>query len=271
MLVSFMANIYACIKNLAFSNTVRIGVNMYTKIGFVVAMKEEADILASSLGLERQLISSPSYLKYSNSDGAIIMLTPGVDNSFGLPEKPVARIGKVSAGVITTILVREYHPELIINCGTAGGIKSADAQIGDIIVADFVANHDIHIPLPGYNDYGIRKIKTHSPESLGFLHHPYKIGTVSSGESFTTTEQEWQILRKNNAIAKEMEAAGILQALQILNYDKPYYIIKSITDIVDESILEATNAEQFIKNFTFAMEELTEIIKEILVSERFRS
>ncbi len=157
------------------------------KIGLIVAIKPEADRIALALGLTQVEVQDYSYCMYTNPDNNIIMLTPGADPAFiAYDNQPVCRAGKVSAGIITTILIERYHPDVIINCGTAAGIATNNVHIGDIVVANAVANHDIHIPLPGYDAYGIRKITLKGIELFERITFPYKQGTVSSGESFTS-------------------------------------------------------------------------------------
>ena len=234
---------------------------MKIHIGFVVAMQDEADILASFLGLTLQKEEKNSYLTYANAERSIIMITPGIDAAFTRKDNsPVSRVGKVSAAVVTTILIEKYHPDRIINCGTAGGIAGTDAKKGDIIVADYVANHDIRLPFPEYNKYGVRKIPLNIPDTFTAITLPFKIGTISSGESFIYTKEEWDMILRNDAVAKEMEAAGVMQAVQILNYKNPVYVIKTITDTIPSS----THEEDFVKNFDGAMNKLGEFIKEVV-------
>lgn len=235
-------------------------------IGFIVAMKEEADLLASFLGLKYVKNTVSSYSKYVNIDESFVMLTPGVDINYMIEGKPVNRVGKVSAGIITTILVEEYSPKIIINCGTAGGIGKK-VKIGDLVIADYVTNHDIRFPYHDSNFWTQRKIPLKFNHKLQFIKSEYKLGTVTSAESFTTVPEDWKAIRKSNAIAKDMEAAGVIQALEIINYNNPCFIIKSITDIVSVTINERKAYDMFMKNFTSSLSRLSKIIKEI-VSEK---
>jgi len=232
-------------------------------IGLIIAMKEEADVLASSLDLKLNKLFKQEFLLYSNQDESIVVLCPGVNRNFTSEGRTVCRVGKVSAGIIASILIQKYRPKMIVNCGTAGGIKSAGVEIGDIIIADNVVNHDCHFINSPYKEYGSRKIAIKNYK-LQLLKQSYKIGTVSSGESFITTTFEWNALRKSKAVAKEMEAAGILQAAEILNYKKPIFIIKSITDLIDEKIQTRTSHSQYMKNYLTAIKSLKSIIKEII-------
>jgi len=238
---------------------------MNVEIGFVVAMKNEAKILASFLGLTLKEEQNASYLIYANSNTSIVIITPGIDADFlGDDKNPVSRVGKVSAAVVTTILIEKYQPEMIINCGTAAGIAIKGVEIGDIVVADFVANHDIHIPFTEYEAYGKRKISLTNVDKFNILQLPFKSGTVSSGESFTSTHKEWDTMLSNNAYAKEMEAAGVMQAVQILNYTNPVYVIKAVTDKEEENTPGTTQAEDFVKNFDLSMNNLGRFVQALV-------
>ena len=57
-------------------------------------------------------------------------------------------IGKVSAAVATALLINQFKPELIINTGTAGGLK--DTRVYDIILATEVRHHDVDVTAFGY-------------------------------------------------------------------------------------------------------------------------
>ncbi len=233
-------------------------------IGVVVAMRQEAEMLASVIKLEPFAVQSGNFYTYTNPDNTIVMITPGINSNYQSGDRPISCVGKVSAGVITTLLLERYHPRCIINTGTAGGITSMGMNIGDIVIANSVANHDIRIPLPGYSDYGIRKMAISNFEKLNFLSLPHKIGLVSSGESFTATPEEWDVIKKNKALAKDMESAGIIHALEILGNTTPAYVIKAITDVGDEHTHEKKSYEDFRNNFSLAIKQLSSVIAEVI-------
>ncbi len=56
--------------------------NTHVDIGLVVAMKNEADMIASALGLSQIQVGSGDFFVYSNSQESIVMLTPGQNNQF---------------------------------------------------------------------------------------------------------------------------------------------------------------------------------------------
>lgn len=235
------------------------------KIGIIVAIKDEAEILAKALNLT--LISSKEiYCIYTNSSKNIVMITPGNNDEYHSENgTPIGRPGKVSAGIVTTILIEKYKPDVIINAGTAAGVFSQGISIGEIVVGDTIANHDIHIPLHGYKEYGLRKILLQGIDIFNQIRIPYKIGTISSSESFITTKEGWEIIKVNNVSVIEMEAAGVLQAVEILQYQQPVFVIKAITGLENSESQDSQLTSDFVNNFTIAMNNLAGFLKEAIV------
>ena len=54
-------------------------------------------------------------------------------------------VGKVYAAIVTTLVIKKFKPELIINVGCAGSLNK-DVHVGDVIVATRVADWDVDVP-----------------------------------------------------------------------------------------------------------------------------
>ena len=65
----------------------------------------------------------------------------------------------------------------------------------------------------------------------------------------------------NQVMAKEMEAAGIMQTAQILSYNKPVYIVKALTDHESELSSDEDQASDYEHNFAVAMAALTVFVR----------
>ncbi|RJR30363.1 hypothetical protein C4564_00015 [Candidatus Microgenomates bacterium] len=226
------------------------------KIGLVVAMKEEADICAKALNLTLQKDDN-KYFTYLSGAHDIVMVSPGLDKRYTSNSRLVSRVGKAHAAAVAALLVGQYSPRIIINAGTAGGVSMQGAEIGDVVLASFVTNHDINIPLPGYRKYSLRVIKLDSHESS----FPFKTGGVSTGESFSITRADRAKIIKNKALVKDMEAAAVVEAINLISSNTKIIVLKSVTDIVDK---EVSSADDFVENFNLATTNLSRALKKIV-------
>lgn len=151
-------------------------------------------------------------------------------------------IGKVSAAVATTLLIEHYQPTLIINTGTAGGLK--DTSVHDIILATEVRHHDVDVTAFGYEigqqaqmppafiadvDWA-GKIKKAAEKHQRKLHY----GQVVSGDSFISDPERLQQIARTfpEAKAVEMEAAAIAQTCYLLGV--PFVMLRAISDKAGE-------------------------------------
>ncbi|WAA11211.1 5'-methylthioadenosine/S-adenosylhomocysteine nucleosidase [Fervidibacillus albus] len=149
-------------------------------------------------------------------------------------------IGKVNAAMSTTILMERYKPTYIINTGSAGGLNS-ELEIGDIVISTEVRHHDVDVTAFGY-EYG--QVPQLPPAFIAdeklfqiALTCANKIdirtekGLIVSGDSFMNDPSRVQRISNHfrDVKAVEMEAAAIAQVCH--QYDKPFVIIRSLSDI----------------------------------------
>jgi len=157
-----------------------------SRIGIIGAMHPECESLRAQLHLAQH--SQYLNLKITRGQWAghrVCLLESG--------------IGKVNATLAAEWLAREFEPDLVINTGSAGGIKNG-AQVGDFVFADRVCHHDVDISPIGFAfgelpDLPVYyEVKPHWLELLRqtaeHLHDPYHIGTIATGESFIYQPQQ---------------------------------------------------------------------------------
>lgn len=158
-------------------------------------------------------------------------------------------VGKVCGAVCTQILADKFNPAFIINTGIAGGL-SIDLNIGDIIIAEKLVQHDFDATAIGYAK-GYICNNTNSKEPTYFYTDKnlvknleiaitndlqniiYHKGVVASGDVFIgTKEKKKELNNMFNAIAAEMEGAAIAHACTLNQI--PFIIIRVISDLADE-------------------------------------
>jgi adenosylhomocysteine nucleosidase len=157
-------------------------------------------------------------------------------------------IGKVSAAVGCALLIDHFHPELVINTGSAGGIDPT-LSFGDAIISDGLVYHDADVTAFNYAPGqipGMPPIFT-VPEDLirraevavdslkreGILPENFNHcrGLIGSADIFMHEPEVIKATRKRFPAlrAVEMEGAAIAQACYI--FKVPALIIRALSDI----------------------------------------
>jgi len=175
------------------------------------------------------------------------------------PVYGVQNIGTQPATLAAQAAIQVFRPDLLMNAGTAGGFASRGAEIGTVYLSTGFKYHDRRIPLPGgYENYGIGNYPAaEAPALARALSLP--TGIVSTGNSLELIERDQQMLERNGAVAKEMEAAAIAWVADL--HGVPFLALKSITNLLDSA--RASEA-QFLENLDRAVASLTRTLLEAL-------
>ena len=223
---------------------------MTESILIMIAMEAEAKPLLEKLSLQKEQMSHPwaPFDLYSgmHMETKISVCVNGkAANSGG-----VDNVGTTPAAVATFLMITELKPTLVINAGTAGGFKSKGAAIGDAFVATMCRHHDRRITIPGWDDYARGHHELHEVpnliKALGF-----KQGVVTTGNSLDAHDVDREIMAKNDASVKDMEAAAIAWVTE--QSGTPFLALKVVTDIVDG---EQPTHEEFMENLGTAAKSL---------------
>lgn len=209
------------------------------KIGIICAMAEELRVLENHLeNAEKK--ARFGYIFHTGSIGKheVVLIQSG--------------IGKVMSAMAVSFLAEIFEVDAIINSGSAGAVNES-LQIGDVVVADRLAYHDVDVTAFGYQFGQMAQQPLYYESSKYFiaelkkvLTNP-KIGLITSSDSFIADETKITEIKSHfpDVLAVEMEGASIAQAATALK--KPFIIIRAISDTAshdanvkfDEFILEA--------------------------------
>ncbi len=222
-----------------------------TTILLMMAMRDEARPIIQSLSLSEIGLLHPSFdmvlyngtLRGRNID----LILNGVCKQYD-----VDHIGTQVSSISTLLGIEKLMPNLVINAGTAGGFKSAGAEVGDVYLGyPNVCYHDRRINLPQFREYGIGFYPTVKCDSIANA-LGLKTGVISTGNSLDYTPEDIATMKSYNGIVKDMEAAAI--AWVAMQLGTPFMAIKAITDIVDG---DKPTEEEFIQNLHFASDKLS--------------
>lgn len=190
------------------------------KIGIIVAMDKELNQLQSLF-----------------SDGNILVQKCG--------------IGKVNAALGAQRMINEFHPDIIISSGCAGG-NGDDIQIQDVVVSAQLAYHDVYCgtAIDNTTIYGqVQGLPARfepDPSLLakavsldcGVHVHP---GLVVTGDWFVDSKEKMREILSHfpEASAVDMESCAIAQTCYLNNV--PFISFRVISDIP----LRDTDASQY--------------------------
>lgn len=210
-----------------------------------IAMQAEAFPLVNKFNLSEVEDSvfpkGVPWIRYHGTykDLEINIVIPGKDTIFGIDS-----VGTVTAALVTYASVQALKPDIILNVGTAGGFKDKGACIGDVFLATDVSFHDRRIPIPVFDQYGVRARPTFSTPNL-VKELGLKVGKLSTGDSLDMSSQDEELIRANDTAVKDMEGAAVAYVMELLSV--PAIFVKAITDVVDG---EKPTAEEFLENLS---------------------
>ena len=162
-------------------------------------------------------------------------------------------IGKVNAAIQTTKLISQFHPDVIISTGCAGG-NGDDINIQDVVVSTLLAYHDVYCgEAIGHTVYGqvqglparfeadsylLQKALELNGVLNGIKVHP---GLIVTGDWFVDSKEKMREIIGHfpDAKAVDMESAAIAHAC-ILDH-VPFISFRVISDIP----LRDTDASQY--------------------------
>lgn len=169
-------------------------------------------------------------------------------------------IGKVNAAVATLTLIENFHPNLVINSGVAGGTGAAG--IMDVVIPSRIAYHDVWCG-PG-TEWG------QAAGSPLFFECPLpsdlvaelgaRGGVLASGDIFVSkaSEVEHILSLYPDAVAVDMESAAIAQVCHLKNV--PFVCIRVISDTPGA----ADNISQYENFWDDAPRHTFEVLKHLI-------
>ncbi len=213
------------------------------KIGIIAAMEQELNLLVEHLENKKTYsVLSKTYYTGKIKNQELVLVQSGV--------------GKVMSAMSVAILVEKFSVDAIINTGSAGAVATG-LKVGDIVVADKLAYHDVDLTAFGY-DYGQMSMQPLYFESDTHFVDVFKkvltnenvssqIGLIATGDSFIAGQDKIDKIKSHfpEVLAVEMEGAAIAQAAYATG--RPFIVVRAMSDTAahdanitfDEFIIQA--------------------------------
>ena len=211
------------------------------KIAIMGAMPEEIEPLLAKLDNVKETIYAANKYYEGSYNGQEVVVA-------------YSKIGKVFATLTATMLVEKFGCDKLLFSGVAGAISN-ELNIGDLIIADGLSQHDLDITAFGHpfgyvpegevcipTDITLRNIAKKVAEGKGLT---LKEGIIATGDQFVANSErkEW-IGDTFKASALEMEGASVAVVCSAL--DIPFFILRAISDSAD---MDASfNFDEFLES-----------------------
>ena len=198
-------------------------------IGIIVAMNCELEAIRTLLKDEKETeYFHQKYYSGTISGKDVTMVEGGV--------------GKVAASITCTRLIEVFHCDMILNIGTAGGIKEYE-NVLDMVVVDKMTYHDwisetINNVTSSFENsqyvfYSDKKLIETARETMQSIdNHKVFIGNIVSGDAFISQDHQVKYIQEHfpEAIACDMESTSVGHVCTM--YDVPFVVMRSLSDIV---------------------------------------
>ena len=162
----------------------------------------------------------------------------------------VCGIGKANAAAETERVINEFHPDIIVSFGFAGGISGHGLRPGELVIAQNVLYHDVWCGEPNKPgqvqgmppkfkcekyDALTAAVKRELGITVGFY------GDVATGDAFITDDSKIKEMSRD-IIAVDMEAAAIAQICH--KHGVKFAAYKLISDMIgdEEQLSDYTKA-----------------------------
>lgn len=211
--------------------------NSKNRIGAVIAMESEAEILISQMQIEKTLRFAEKPVYIGKAFGKEIVLI-------------VCGIGKVNAAIGAQIAISNFNVNKLLNFGVAGGLNDgtelcAVYQIGQAVQFDFDLTQLNGTKIGTLDEYQENYLK------LNVLDLPYPIKNLGTSDRFNDSPIDYQILTQDlQADIREMEGGAIAQVA--LKNKLPLFSFKAISDVAGSG----STTDQYLKNKAKALETL---------------
>ncbi len=175
----------------------------------------------------------------------------------------VCGIGKVFAAMCATVMINEYKPCRIVNCGVGGALVEG-MEIGDALIATGAVQHDMDTSALGdpkglISGINVVTLPCVCPELEGVtmidaegVTVKVMKGIVASGDRFVSLREEKEMIAKEfGASVCEMEGASIAQVCYVAGV--PCTILRTVSDTLEGGDVDFERFKEYAANISNAV------------------
>jgi len=196
------------------------------KYGIIGALDEEVRLLTAEMAVTKTVEACGCTYYDGVLDGKAVTVV-------------CCSVGKVNAAVCTTILIREFGCEAVVNVGIAGAMGKGLRPL-DVVLSREAVVHDLDPSAVKYYPFtrsfsGDERLLAAADAACGGITH--RIGRIATGDQFIAGGEPAARIREAYAPdAVEMEGAAVAQVCHMNGV--PFLIIRSMSDSADEDANE---------------------------------
>ena len=193
-------------------------------IGIICAMHKELKSFKNSL-LENSVVEIMGFEFFTGkiNQKEVVLVKSG--------------IGKISAGIVTLLMIEHFKPELIINSGIAGGYNHQLKPL-DIVIGNKVGCYDIDMELDG-TPFGSITGEKRFIENDSLINHDLGLnliyGTLMSADQFQGNRDYLdniftKYFKEEVVMGVDMESYSIASICD--KYNVKWCVVRAISDII---------------------------------------
>ena len=226
----------------------------------ITPLEEERDAVLAQLDGYRQLPPTPDDIRVYYAAELPVMFPDGTTATYRVVVMPLLNMGRVEAANATGDAIRRWRPRYVWLVGIAGGLAKAGVALGDILIADQIADYELQKLTP--EKTSVRwQVHRVDPRMLGAAQNlrgdgwltrvtgtrpaagaPRRhIGAICTGDKVIANgllddyRDVWAKL-----VGVEMEAGGAASAAFQAAHQTGFFMVRGVSDLADAAKDSAT-------------------------------
>lgn len=234
------------------------GIDVTLPVDFVIitALEEEHTALLTKLPKPRRIPPTSDDIQTYYVVNLPVVFSNGAKGKYKLITLSLIGMGRVQAATATTDAIRRWKPRYVVVVGIAGGYKKNNVNLGDIIIADQIADYESqkitsskfeirwvvkptdsrllgsakHIKLTDWQ----KSVKAIRPVKGNTKRH---FGPVASGDAVVASSVLLDEFQKTwpKLLGVEMEAGGAAHAAFNAASRPSFFMVRGVSDLADEN------------------------------------